>query len=180
MEHELRTIASCLKYNAKQLSEKAKELDKIAGINTNIAQEISVRMLIQEEGFQSKPYRCTSGKLTLGYGFNIDDRKLTRRQGEILLRDMVYEEDNWLNSHFSFYPDLNDIRKAVLIDMVYNLGRGGFLGFKKMIEALENEDHQEAANQMVDSAWGRKKATRKRAAKMAGIMLAGKLPGTET
>jgi len=41
----------------------------------------------------------------------------------------------------------------VLIDMCFNLGMAGLLGFQKMIEALERGYYERAADEMVNSRW---------------------------
>ena len=37
------------------------------------------------EGLRLKPYRCTSGKLTIGYGRNIEDNGITEAEASFLL-----------------------------------------------------------------------------------------------
>jgi lysozyme len=54
---------------------------------------------------------------------------------------------------FPVYEKLNQVRKDVLIEMVFNLGYSRLSGFKKMFAALERKDYDEAANQMLDSKW---------------------------
>ena len=58
--------------------------------------------------------------------------------------------------------------KEVIVEMVFQLGKGGVSKFKKMWEALAKEDYTEAANQMVDSRWH--KQTKSRAESLATIM----------
>ena len=38
-----------------------------------------------EEGYRQFPYRCTEGKLTIGYGFNLDDVGLSRQECDLIL-----------------------------------------------------------------------------------------------
>lgn len=52
-----------------------------------------------------------------------------------------------------FTLKLNDPRRAVVTDMVYQLGLGGFRQFRRMIEALEKNDFEKAAYEMTDSLW---------------------------
>jgi lysozyme len=52
--------------------------------------------------------------------------------------------------------------------MIFNLGLPRFLGFKKMIQALCEDDYAEAAEQMLDSLWS--KQVGKRAKVLAEIM----------
>ena len=41
--------------------------------------------LKRDEGFRSHPYRDTVGKLTIGYGRNLDDVGISEREAEQLL-----------------------------------------------------------------------------------------------
>ena len=45
------------------------------------------------------------------------------------------------------------MRQAVLIDMMFNLGSPRFKQFKKMIQALEDNDYSRASFEMLDSKW---------------------------
>jgi len=49
--------------------------------------------------------------------------------------------------------EINNPRHMALISMMFNLGRGRFRGFRKMILAIENGDWEEAAEQAKDSNW---------------------------
>lgn len=43
--------------------------------------------------------------------------------------------------------------EKILFNMVFNLGRAKLAGFKKMLAHLANNDYQQAADEMIDSAW---------------------------
>ena len=63
---------------------------------------------------------------------------------------------------------LNHTAKGVIIEMVFQLGRPRCSKFKKMWQALRDGDYDEAANQMIDSAWH--KQTTKRCESLAAAM----------
>jgi lysozyme len=54
------------------------------------------------------------------------------------------------------FPDfdekLNEVQE-ILINMMFNMGRTRLSKFKKFIGALNEENYDEAANQMMDSRW---------------------------
>ena len=122
------------------------------------------------EGLRLKPYRCTAGKLTIGYGRNLDDVGITQEEAELLLKNDLEKAEKDAEK-FPVYSKLNQARKDVLIEMVFNLGYSRLSNFKKMFEALENGDYDEAANQMLDSAWH--KQVGKRAERLAYFMRIG-------
>jgi len=108
----------------------------------------------RHEGLRLKMYKCTAGKNTIGYGRNLDDVGISADEAELMLKhDLENAEID--AKRFSVYEKLNQVRKDVLIEMVFNLGYSRLSGFKKMFAALERKDYDEAANQMLDSKWAR-------------------------
>ena len=122
------------------------------------------------EGLRLKPYRCTAGKLSIGYGRNLDDVGITVEEAEYLLKHDL-EKAGKDAEKFPVYSKLNQARKDVLIEMVFNLGYTRLSKFKKMFEALEKGDYSEAANQMLDSSWHTQVG--KRAERLAYFMRIG-------
>jgi lysozyme len=104
------------------------------------------------EGLRLKPYRCTAGKLSIGYGRNLDDCGITEEEAEYLLNNDLERAEKEAEK-FPVYAKLNQSRKDVLIEMVFNMGYSRLSKFKKMFEALEKGDYSSAADQMLDSAW---------------------------
>lgn len=108
--------------------------------------------LKRDEGKSLKPYRCTAGRLTIGYGRNLQDVGITDTEAEILLENDVLAVINQLTRYQTFL-DLDSVRQEVLANMCFNLGLSRLMQFKKMWAALQVEDFEEAAKQMIDSAW---------------------------
>lgn len=139
--------------------------------------KIAERLIKKHEGLKLKPYKCTSGKLTIGYGRNLENRGLTEKECVYLLHnDLVYLNET-LPKKISFWDSLSDIRKAVLIDMAYNLGVNGLLNFKKMLLALSLEEYEKASQEMLKSQWALQVKTR--AAELAITMLNNKISELE-
>jgi len=102
--------------------------------------------LKRQEGFREKPYQCTSGVLTIGYGFT----SLSANESEVVLRMKVAKLRNTLSS--SIY-NLSPVRRDVLVNMAYNLGTDGLFKFRRMWQAIYSKDFATAANEMLDSKW---------------------------
>lgn len=58
-------------------------------------------------------------------------------------------------SVFPKFTDLSDVRQRVIADMMFNLGKSKFSGFKNMIAAIKVGDFAKAADEMKNSAWYR-------------------------
>lgn len=56
---------------------------------------------------------------------------------------------------FPVVRDLDSTRFYVLANMASSLGVAQLAGFEKMWAALERNDFQDAANEILDSQWGR-------------------------
>jgi len=109
-------------------------------------------LLIRHEGLKFKPYLCTSGKLTIGVGRNLDSKGITKEEALYLLENDIEETKKYLET-FAFWSRLNDARKDALIDFCFNVGFGTFVKFKKMILALEYSDYKKASEELLDSKY---------------------------
>lgn len=115
--------------------------------------ELATQWLRVHEGLRLKPYRCTAGKLTIGYGRNLEDGGLTETEADYLLVSDVARAVRAAAHVVANFARLNPVRQAVLIDMAFNLGARGFAGFVKMRQAVEAEDFTRAADEMLNSRW---------------------------
>lgn len=113
----------------------------------------SARELIQaNEGCKLHPYQCTEGKLTIGYGRNLEAKGITQLEADLML-DMDLEECERDLRTFDFWDSLNRTRKAVLTDMRYQLGMAGLKQFKKMLAAINRGQYGVAAIGLLDSRY---------------------------
>lgn len=102
-----------------------------------------------------KPYKDTVGKLTIGYGLNLDDVGLSESCIKFETSNRIDKVINDLNKHLSWHITLNDVRQRVLANMCFNLGIHSLLGFTHMLKALEDKNYEEAARQMESSLWAK-------------------------
>jgi len=128
-------------------------------------------MLKKHEGLKLKPYRCPAGKLTIGYGHNIEDKGISKRIAELILGEDLKEAMQELLRVMPAALLVSEPRQNVLISMMFNLGTDKFLEFKKMIQAVEDRDFNKAADEMLDSKWARQ--VKSRADELAAMMREG-------
>lgn len=136
---------------------------------------IAEAMIRRHEGVRSKAYLCTAGKTSIGVGRNLDDKGLHPSEIELLLRndldDAEADAKRWLGAA---WDELDDPRKAVLVDMSFNLGGPRLAGFQKLRLALVEGDWARAAEEMRDSRWAGQVGAR--ASELAAIMETGVAP----
>jgi lysozyme len=111
--------------------------------------------LTEDEGFKNKPYLDTKGKLTIGVGRNLDDNGLSDREIRILLMNDIDRTIVELESTIPYFITFNDVRQEVLTNLCFALGLPKFMGFKRMLAALEKRDFETAAMEILDSKWAR-------------------------
>lgn len=109
--------------------------------------------LILHEGLKLRPYRCTAGKLTIGVGRNLEDRGISKAEALYLLDNDIEQVTTELSRRLPWFLDLDEPRRAVLIDMGMNMGVGGLMTFKRALAALGRGHYAEAAREMKDSNW---------------------------
>lgn len=130
-----------------------------------------VARIKKNEGLRFQPYRCSSGALTIGYGHNLDARGISKEVAELLLKQDLEIAEKQVKNAFIWWPKLDDARMGVLVEMCYNLGLSGLIGFKKMLSAVEAGDYKRAAKEMLDSKWAFQ--VKGRAIELAKIMETG-------
>ena len=96
-----------------------------------------------DEGFRECVYKCSAGKLTIGYGHNVEDNPIPEAFADQLLG---YDIAGALAQceRFDWFFDLDDVRKRVIINMVFNLGYNGVSKFTAGVASPEArclEDH---------------------------------------
>ena len=111
-----------------------------------------IAMLQRHEGLRLKPYKCTAGKVSIGYGRNLDDMGISEVEAMVLLRHDIERCYNELNV-FSWFADLDQVRQEALIDMLFNLGLPTFLEFKKTLKFVAEGKYSQAAEEMLRSKW---------------------------
>ena len=133
--------------------------------------EALIEDLKRDEGFRQFPYKCPSDKLTIGIGRNIEDNGITEEEAEYLCHNDVGRCVAEAREIFPAFPILPDNVKRAVINMLFQLGRTRFTGFKKMIAALRERDYERAAVEALDSRWA--KQTPRRAERVASLIRKG-------
>lgn len=116
--------------------------------------------LRRDEGFRAHPYRDSVGKVTVGYGRNLDDVGLSEAEADFLLSSDIEAATMRLESTFPWTMGLDEVRKSVLLNMTFNMGIAGLAQFRQMLEAVKTGDYAGAAREMLDSKWAQQVGSR--------------------
>jgi len=119
-------------------------------------------MLKRHEGVRSHVYKCSAGYETIGVGRNISESGLGISDSEILslLTNDIYRVIDELSSEYSWFDDLDSVRKDAMIDLSFNVGQTSLRKFKKALQAMSDKDYRLAADEFMDSKWSQQVGSR--------------------
>jgi len=109
--------------------------------------------LKRDEGLRLTAYRDTVGKLTIGYGRNLDDNGITQSEADMMLINDIASHEDLVHQFLPWTDSLDEVRRAVLVNMAFNVGVHSLLGFKQTLQAIHDGDYAAAAAMMLQSKW---------------------------
>lgn len=133
------------------------------------------RQLRADEGVKAQAYQDHLGFWTIGVGRLVDSRKpgsgLRPSEMDFMLQNDIDDRIEALTRRLPWFQNLDDARKGVLLNMSFQLGVDGLMGFKNTLAMIESGDYMGAARNMLQSKWASQ--TPKRAERMAEQMRTG-------
>lgn len=132
-----------------------------------------IEMIKRHEGEVPYAYQDSRGYWTIGVGRLIDEEL----GGGLSDDEIDYLLTNDINrcieeaETYPWFAGLSEPRQAVVISLLFNLGKPRWDGFKKAQAAIAAGDMAEASRQLLDSKWARQVG--KRAHEMAAQLQSG-------
>jgi len=111
-----------------------------------------MEMIKRHEGFRDRIYRDSVGVLTVGWGHALHEGSHV----PVAICERLFESDfEKVKADYQSLglDDLDPVRRGVLLDMLFNLGKPRLLGFRLMFMAIRKQDYVKAAEEMLDSKW---------------------------
>ena len=133
--------------------------------------EILTKQLPIDEGYRRKPYPDTKGKLTIGVGRNLDDVGLRDDEIALCLSNDIAVAEAVARKLFPTFDQLSDARKAVVLNMAFNMGEETLKEFVHTIGFITAGKYDAAAAGMLDSLWAKQVGVR--AVRLAEAMKTG-------
>lgn len=125
----------------------------------------------KNEGLRLKPYKDTIGKLTIGYGRNLDDRGITKEEADYLaendFKTVIYD----VTKNLPWILSLDEVRQGVIYEMCFNLGINRLMVFRNTLNNIRDGNYIQAAKEMLNSKWATQVG--KRATELAELMING-------
>ena len=140
-----------------------------------------IERIIAHEGDREFPYDDMTGRalragdklignVTIGAGINLS-AGLSVTERNFLLNSRISEAIIDLDRNAPWWSALDETRRGVLVEMLFNIGWPKLSRFGKMFAALQRRDYQAAALEMTDSLWAQQVGQRART--LAGLMRDG-------
>ena len=125
------------------------------------------QQIMRDEGNRPRPYMdccgefwrdCTCepkfrGHLSIGIGRNLEDNGVVPSEAFAMFQNDVTTAKKELSAHLAWTDTLDDARYAVFVNLVFNMGVGRLLGFKRMLAAARSANWNEAAKELLDSRY---------------------------
>lgn len=109
-----------------------------------------------DEGTVDHAYLDSEGYWTIGVGRLIDKRrggKLRPDEIDLMLENDIIAHEADARVLFPSFDTLSANRRAVLVNMAFNLGRERLAGFAHFRAAIRDGAFERAAEEMLDSKW---------------------------
>lgn len=130
-------------------------------VGAAVIDQRGIDQLKRHEGFRSAAYQDHLGYWTIGFGRMIDARRgggISTEEAELMLRNDILRVSTALGGILEGDPP----RRAVLVNMAFQLGVRGLFKFRRMLAAIERRDFEAAAREGLDSQWARQTPARAR------------------
>jgi lysozyme len=127
--------------------------------------------LRRDEGVRTYPYTDTMGKISIGVGRNLTDDGVSPDEINQMLTNDVMNVTAELSRGLPWFAGIGDARQGVLINMAFNMGLAGLLGFHDMLRFMSMGDWNSACTAMDESKWASEVGDR--AKRLAEQLLSG-------
>lgn len=133
------------------------------------------KMIALDEGLRLKPYKCTAGKLTIGYGKNIEDLGISQATADQMLQEDLERALRDCQRIFgSLFDRWSENRRLGWINLAFNLGHSRLLQFRNTIRAARVDDWAEVEKGLRGSLWFRQ--VKGRAERVIGMICYERFP----
>ena len=116
--------------------------------------------LKRDEGIRLKPYQDSLGVTTIGVGRNLRDVGLRHSEVDVMLGNDIEVAISHALEIFPRWGSLPAPVQHVIVNMIFQLGRRGFNGFRRFISHVKCHNWPAAADELLDSAAARQAPAR--------------------
>jgi lysozyme len=111
--------------------------------------------LLRHEGLNLKPYKDTKGLITIGVGRCLQIKGISHDEAMILLKNDIDEAAESVGRILPWSENLSEDQFLVLVNMCFQMGVSGLLGFRKFLSFLQKKKFDKAGEEMLNSKWAK-------------------------
>tara|TARA_Y100001972_G_C7568083_1_gene285164 strand:+ start:71 stop:535 length:465 start_codon:yes stop_codon:yes gene_type:complete len=151
----------------------SKELNKLISLHEGVRYKV----YDDANGKEIKAGDTLVGHPTIGVGRNIaaDGLGITKEEVDFLLDNDIQRVKEETND-WNFFNNLSEVRQAVIIDMLFNMGKTRFNPNKwpKFFTYIKNNEWENASQEMLNSSWSNQ--VKSRANRLSEMMKTNEWP----
>ena len=115
--------------------------------------DLAEDLIKDHEGLSLRMYKCPAGKNTIGYGHNLDANGISLEVADAILDDDIDQAIEDARALVPNFDEHDDVRRAALVDLSFNMGKGTLSGFDDTLAAFIRKDYAGAALGLEASKW---------------------------
>src|SRR5712691_6322358 len=157
--------------------------DKRSGVRELVKSNEGLRLVAYDDSrpnHELRPGEKCVGTLTIGFGCTAGvtpGMRITIEEAEIMLDDDILAAVTDARSVIGApWAKIDEVRRAALIDLAFEVGRVGMASFLRLITAVRKSDWKRASAEMLRSKVAQQAPAR--TAKRAAMLLDGAWPST--
>lgn len=127
--------------------------------------------LVVDEGDRDKPYVDTRGNVSIGIGRNLTGIGISADEKALMYANDRARADAAARAIFPTFDSLTDNRKAVVVNLAFNMGQATLSEFHGTIAAVTAGDYDSAADNLMASRWATEVGVR--AQRLSSLMRSG-------
>ena len=111
-----------------------------------------IKRIMKHEGFRETPYPDVIHGWdvpTFGHGLTY----ITKEESQQIVANRIRKIEHDLAVKIAFFYLLPNEVQEVLIEMAYQMGVNGTMGFRNMLSELHDQSFEAAADEMLNSKW---------------------------
>jgi lysozyme len=127
----------------------------ITSLIQQLERDEDIRAFVYDDatGIAIKPGTLVKGNPTIGVGRSLNIDGLSKDEIAYLLSNDERRITQECEKEFPWAMGLDEVRREVLLNMIFQMGAEGLAKFKQFLAAMIRGDYDEAAKDMLDSSW---------------------------
>ena len=132
----------------------SRAISKLCGVTATFIDKCT-EMLKKNEGMVCHVYDDSLGYKTIGVGRCLDKNGITEDEALYLLNNDIAKVISDLDKNFGSWRAFPEPARMVCVDMAFQLGITGFMGFRRTRALMEMGLWLKASEEMLDSKWAK-------------------------